>query len=512
MLQDLINEYASTTRTLNLALLNYFTFVSDQKVLILGAGMSGITAAKTLIEAGYHNIQIIEASDKFGGRIREASIGNVTVELGAMWIYGRGSNPIYEMAMDSNLTMTDSFVDDWTVRDEGGVNLTDAAGVAHTNIKDALHKLSSFSRASKQLDGMDLDVMSGIRHFDWLPRTTVDHVIEAYALDFETGVHPTALSSFNLVIEQTFEDFGSYDMLAVTDNRGFSTVVKQLCENILTTNDTRILLNRTVESIQYKDTGVSVLTNSGEVINGDFAIVTFSLGVLQQRQVKFYPPLPKHKQISIDKFGFASYSHIYVQYPYSFWDDTMYLLYASKVRGRFSFWQNMNEVIPGCNILQLSLFAEDSRWAERSSDVEILQIIQDVLQKMYPNVTIPSPSGHQVSRWNSDPNFHGAFSYWPAAFTDSDMEALRAPVGRVYFAGEHLHPVHYGFVHGAYLSGVHAANSLVRCMETNHCDCDSKDTGLFPSSASFVIFGPTILMQKCSFFFIYCLLIFYILL
>lgn len=475
--------------------------------------MSGLAAAKTLHKAGYHNLQIIEASGRVGGRIHDAPVGDTVVELGAMWIYGRGSNPVYQMATDVDLVTTDSFVDNWTVRDDTGANVTYEAGKAYERVQRALHNLNEFVKTAKREGGQDLDVSSGIRHFDWLPMTTVDDVIEAYSLDFETGVQPSALSSFNLVFEETYDDFGSTDMLAVTDERGFACVLRGMCNSFLETDDSRLLLNKTVERIFYSDKEVQVFTESGEVFSGDFVVVTFSLGVLQQREVKFDPPLPDYKQMSIDKFGMSSYSHVYVQYPYTFWDPTMYILYACKRRGRFSVWQNMNVISPSSNILQLSLFAGDSEWAERSSDVEIIDAIQEVLQTMYPDITVPRPTDYQISRWNSNPLFRGGFSYWPAAFTAGDMDTLRAPVGRLYFAGEHLHPVHYGFVHGAYLTGVSAAEHIIQCIRRNDSTCDSNASGFCQSNSASVLFlGPCVLMQKSSLTLIYFLLVFFVIL
>ncbi|KAL0349363.1 UNVERIFIED_CONTAM: Polyamine oxidase 1 [Sesamum angustifolium] len=75
-------------------------------VLIVGAGISGITAAKVLAENGVEDVVILEAADRIGGRIRKEEFGGVTVELGAGWIAGVGGkqmNPVWELAGRSNL-------------------------------------------------------------------------------------------------------------------------------------------------------------------------------------------------------------------------------------------------------------------------------------------------------------------------------------------------------------------------------------------------------------------------
>ena len=60
----------------------------DADVLILGAGFSGVAAAKTLFDAGIENFLVLEARDEIGGRVRSVKFANVTVEVGANWIHG----------------------------------------------------------------------------------------------------------------------------------------------------------------------------------------------------------------------------------------------------------------------------------------------------------------------------------------------------------------------------------------------------------------------------------------
>lgn len=53
-----------------------------------------------------------------------------------------------------------------------------------------------------------------------------------------------------------------------------------------------MVLNATVKTISYSQDGVLVTLTDGQVIQGDFALCTFSLGVLQNDDVQFDPPLP----------------------------------------------------------------------------------------------------------------------------------------------------------------------------------------------------------------------------
>ena len=75
------------------------------KVLILGAGVAGITAAKTLQENGVKEFLILEAQDYIGGRFKQQSFAGVNLEEGANWIHYAGDkeNPLWELKQKYNL-------------------------------------------------------------------------------------------------------------------------------------------------------------------------------------------------------------------------------------------------------------------------------------------------------------------------------------------------------------------------------------------------------------------------
>lgn len=61
---------------------------------------------------------------------------------------------------------------------------------------------------------------------------------------------------------------------------------------------------------------------SGETIGGDYALCTFSLGVLQDDYVTFEPPLPDYKMEAIQSMTMATYTKIFLKFPEKFWFDT----------------------------------------------------------------------------------------------------------------------------------------------------------------------------------------------
>lgn len=84
------------------------------QVLILGGGMTGIIAARTLHQQGIHDFKIVEARDEIGGRMKSTLFGSpdrpYRLEVGANWIHGTQSgdgpaNPVFELARKYNISL-----------------------------------------------------------------------------------------------------------------------------------------------------------------------------------------------------------------------------------------------------------------------------------------------------------------------------------------------------------------------------------------------------------------------
>lgn len=76
---------------------------NKSNVIVIGAGIAGLSSAYHLCKNGVSNIKILEARKRIGGRIIDLYMGNQKVALGAKWIHGVLGNPIYEFAMTHGL-------------------------------------------------------------------------------------------------------------------------------------------------------------------------------------------------------------------------------------------------------------------------------------------------------------------------------------------------------------------------------------------------------------------------
>ena len=94
------------------------------------------------------------------------------------------------------------------------------------------------------------------------------------------------------------------------------------------------------------------------------------------------------------------------------------------------------------------------------SDDEIISGAMKTLRTIYGN-SIPEPEGYLITRWGKDPYSFGAYSHIPPFASGDDFDALFEPVDDVlYFAGEATSGKYPSTQHGAYLTGVAAANEI----------------------------------------------------
>lgn len=81
-------------------------------VIIVGAGSAGIAAATKLYENGYHNLTILEAENRIGGRVKTIPFGDNVIDMGAQWCHGQDGNVVHEMAEHLNLLQPSKHLSD----------------------------------------------------------------------------------------------------------------------------------------------------------------------------------------------------------------------------------------------------------------------------------------------------------------------------------------------------------------------------------------------------------------
>ncbi|KAG6887634.1 hypothetical protein C0992_011411, partial [Termitomyces sp. T32_za158] len=398
---------------------------SKTKVLILGGGVAGVIAARTLHEQGIDDFVIVEARDELGGRVYSTPFGGHVVEAGANWIQGTQTgngpiNPIWELAQKHGLqTHISDFYGSLETFDETGevdyVHLFDAA---LQNFDEYVSYTGE--RLSKSLG--DLTVRSTYDYIGKKPRNAREMAVEY-------------MHKSNSTFEPEAGGFSDDNIMSI-DQRGYKTFIQQEAMAFLKPEQLR--LNTLVNAVEWSASGVKAVFSDGSSISADYAICTFSLGVLKNDDVKFQPKFPDFKREAIASMTMGTFTKIFLQFPKKFWFETEFGLYADSERGRYPVWQSLDKegFMPGSGIIFVTVTGDYSERIEALSDAEVKAETMDVLRIMYPNVTIPEPLDFMFYRWHNDPLYRGSYSNWPPSFVRQHHDNIRANVERLYFAGE----------------------------------------------------------------------------
>ncbi len=415
--------------------------VSEPDVLVVGAGIAGLAAARALADAGV-SVAILEASDRIGGRIHTDRSLGLPVELGAGWIHGPNGNPISDLARDAGLEMFVTDDDSLVVHRPVGTLVPDADVVAAearlarlaTTIDDAIDVDMAMSEAIRRFGGGELD--------DPLMRW----MLSAY-LEFLTGGSIDDISALNWDED---DGFSGADVILPA---GYDRILPQLARGL------DIRFGEKVQDIAYGSDGVSVTTSRG-MIQAKHLVCTLPLGVLKAGSVTFDPPLPSSYQNAIAALGMGQVTKLALRFDAPFWpQDVQYFGVTTEPMGRWNYVMNAMTYSNVPLMMGVSLGSYAPIADAMSVDVATGDMM-DVLRGVF-GTSIPAPTGVLKTAWSRNPLALGAYSFAKVGASPNNFDRFAEPIGPLHFVGEHTNFDYHGTVHGAYLSGLGAARAIL---------------------------------------------------
>ena len=218
--------------------------------------------------------------------------------------------------------------------------------------------------------------------------------------------------------------------------------------------------NTIVQSIDYQGIDIILKTNKGDK-KAKYVVCTLPLGVLQSNTVNFTPALPSTITTAIKNLKVGNVNKVAFLFDTCFWDKNIqYVGYTSKEKGAYSYIMNVKKFLPNTNMLMSFGFGNYRKSIDNQSVTQIANDFMTVLKKIYGN-TIPNPTKVLVSKWGQEEFSKGSYSFANVGSTPNDFSAFKTAVdSKLFFAGEHSNLEYRGTVHGAYLSGVSAADAV----------------------------------------------------
>ena len=416
-------------------------------VIIIGAGASGLSASRNLIDKNF-KIIILESRNRIGGRIYDADIKNFgKIPIGAAWLHKKGKYNLLKPLMDDlsiKYMNTDSLVNgkSMNIYRENGEKLNSKEFNLFTKILSELpKKLHNYGKNSSESIS---DATKNILKKYNLPKDIINSLITR-------ATEHCSLDS-NIMPVSEFDGWEPNGKVVVD---GYQKLIDHLSRGL------DIRLNSIVKTIKQTETGVLVKTKNG-TFHAKYVICTLPVGVLQSKSVKFIPSLPKRKIKAIKNMFTGSHEKIFLLFDKVFWDPNVYAFQYSdsKNRGLCTQWFNITLSTSGKKILYTNLSGPDIKYLAKS-DKELTKICMKNLKKIF-GTNIPNPKDVYVSRWAQDPYTMGGPHSHPkmnGKITDHDI--IGEPFKKIYFAGVDTSSTVTETVEAALLSGIRASNQIM---------------------------------------------------
>ena len=417
----------------------------EEKIIIIGAGASGLYAARLLKDKGFP-VTILEASNTFGGRIKPLlTFSDYPIELGAEEIHGEKS--LYNKLLKSNnVSIFNS-------------SISENYYMCNGKLKDEAEAEADekFTKVFKVIEDIKLYKGQDITVDTFLKKKYIDkgyfHIAEAIVGN-EHGTNLNKLGMKALAKDLNLWDAGSENFLL--KNRSHLSVL----EEIVKIKDLYIVYDFAVNKIDYSGRGVVIYDSKWRKIEGDKAILTVPISILKQGSIEFIPSLPNEKQNAIDKIGIDAGMKIILKFTKRFWEESTGSIYSDGVIPEYWTAGKLRSV--NNNILTAFVNGDKASYLSSIGKEAINEILSDLDRIFGKNVASKSITDSYIMDWNKEPYIRGCYSY-PVLNEGNSREVLANSIKeKLYFAGEASNTGgHYGSIHGALESAVNAVKSLL---------------------------------------------------
>lgn len=433
-------------------------------VVVIGAGMAGLSAALRLSEEGL-SVTIVEARERVGGRIFSERVGDCNVEMGAEFIHG---------LPQETLTLLERYgLKHYEL--DGEMLVYDGKGNLHQQEEGSAEDESPFGLLEKMSHWAEVHPHRDLSFAEWLAEQNISNGDKAGAIGYVEGFNASdhrVIGVQGLARQQRSEDAIEGDRLFHVEG-GYARLPEAMA-NDLRARGVEILMGFDVQHVQWGDS-VALIAADGRRLQTRAAVVTLPLGVLQKQSVQWSPEISEINAL-LPKLRMGPVVRVSMVFKRRWWAD--------RGHPRMSFLfpkdRNSNDGTPRFEVFWTPYPNEQpmiTAWAggcaaERFDGMSNAQILGAAIASLERAFGLANESimdelvNGYCHNWQQDAHALGAYSYVPVGSLEL-LEKMTAPAGGVlFFAGEHTDTTgHWGTVHGAIRSGVRAARQVVSTLQ-----------------------------------------------
>ena len=413
-------------------------------IIIIGAGASGLMAAKEASEKG-KKIIVLEAKASAGGRIHTLPAGTFLqpVEGGAEFIHGELPVTL-QLLKEANIRYTK--ISGEMLRNQGG------------RWDETEEQIEGWDELMKKMSELTNDI-TFTQLLNTYFRDEKYSLLRQSALQYAQGfdaVDPDKASVFSLRDEWQHEE-DSYRI-----NGGYQLLIDALLARCKQ-NACIVIFNAVVKKIEWKKGEVNIVTHTNETYNAAQVIVTVPLGILQSGEdIQFTPALPQIQQAA-KEIGYGNVIKILLQFSSLFWQEQKNALFFFSDQKITTWWTQQPSGYPLLTGWMAGKKTDEFNAINNDDILQMaLQSIANIFNKNVNEIEQLLTASHLVN-WAKDKYAKGAYSYNMTG-SEKARKVLNEPIeNTLFFAGEALYSgTSGGTVEAALVSGQNVAKKIVK--------------------------------------------------
>jgi monoamine oxidase len=420
-------------------------------VIVLGAGIAGLNAARTLLKNGA-KVTVLEARKRLGGRIfsfAPPDTNGLIIELGAEWI-GEDHNTLRSLCNQLKLPVVENRfaihqLDRGTYKPADAWNFTPEWQEKWTKLLKAFENMS---KAEQQLlDEIDF------YHF-LLANGCSGSDLEWIELNDSTEFGESIRHVSAYMAMSGHAAGGEHAQMDYKVKGGNGALIEAMANEIGLQN---ILKGNRAQEVQQDANGVKVTCSNGQVFSADklvCAIPTFAV-----RQINWKPGFPNQLTQALNSLNYGRINKHALLYGQRFWKDENFAM-ITDMPAHFIYHATQNQ--PGISGILISYsigdkasifgsYAQQKNWSANAATEALQPAFGDTKKYLQQQWNYD---------WSTDEFSRGAYAVYNKYQWFKLQTVLKRPFMHTHFAGEHLNEWQ-GFMEGAALSGMDAAMAIL---------------------------------------------------